>query len=174
MRHASGYLALAVVSIGVSMAGCAHHASAAASDWRRIATGKTAGLLVRTEGGAGVHTSESSNVAGEGETIHRILRSADGKAIFAYDVLIEATEDNREYRIRLLPAEFGVSTFRTAREVVARADEDLVRVDLMEQPETHEKIVDVYRLMANPKQVHEVSFKLMEIHNAVFRWFHGL
>jgi len=165
------FLVLSAIALGSFGASCGHHASAAASDWRRVAAGRRASLVVRTEGSTGIHTSESTNAAKEGETIHRVVRGDDGKALFAYDVILSPTDDKREYTVQLLPAAFGVPTLKAKREVAARIDEDLVRVELMEQPETHEKIVDVYRLTGYKV---EQKLSLMELHNRLFRWVHSL
>jgi len=165
------FLVLGTVALGSFAASCGHHASAAASDWRPIASGRRATLVVRTEGSAGIHTAESTNAAKEGETIHRLLRGGDGKALFGYDVVMRSTDDKREFIVELLPRPFGVPTLKTKREVTARIDEDLVRVELMEHPETHEKIVDVYRFTGHTV---EQKLSLMELHNRLFRWVHSL
>ena len=89
-------------------------------------------------------------------------------------LVVQVEGGNAAYMLLLSPATGGGPTFAKKREVLAKADQDLVRVELMQQPETHEKIVDIYRLMAGQEVTQELrSTSLMEVHNAVFRWFHG-
>jgi hypothetical protein len=167
-------LTVAALSVGMWSAGCGSSAVAQANDWRRVAAVDTASLTVRMEGGRGVHLAEASSAAREGEVVHRVLRGEDGQVVFAYDVSVRRGEEPRAYRVVLAPSE-QVPTLAARREVLAIADEDLVRVELMEQPETHEKIVDVYRVTEAPvRRAEGHHFDLMELHNRLFRWVHSL
>lgn len=166
---------LVAVVLGLAgVSGGCQHSNAEAPAWRRIAADGQTGLAVLVEGGPKGHlVSDSAAPAKEGETIHRVLRGEDGGVLFSYDVVMKKTSDKKQYKLLLTPVKGGGPTFASKREVLARADEDLVRVELMEQPETHEKIVDVYRLMAGQEVKDLHSMSLMEMHNAVFRWVHG-
>jgi hypothetical protein len=140
------------------------------SGWRVASADANAVLTVRTEGGPrhGA-TDEASGRSAAGETVHRVVRGEDGGVLFAYDLVMRRTEDRRRYVLQLLPSAGEAPTFSSRRDITAAVDEDLVRVELMEQPTTHEKIVDVYRLTRPAKH-----WSLMEAHNALFRWVHGL
>lgn len=165
-------IAITTASLALWTAGCAHEAAAEASGWRRIAMAENASLTVRMEGGQGVHlAADLSNVAEEGETIHRVLRDDGGKVLFAYDVVLRRSKTPRGYTLALLPSQQKPS-FNSKREVTAVADEDLVRVELMERAETHEKIVDVYRVTASTEPVVR-KWNLREMHDRLFRWVHG-
>lgn len=164
----AGVLAVAGVA-----AGC-QHVAASPAGWHRVAVDSNAQLVVQVEGGkAGVVPSDVSTPARTGETIHRVLRAEDGGVLFSYDLVMKRTANKKAYLLLLSPAAGGGPTFAKKREVLAKADEDQVRVELMQQPETHEKVVDVYRVMAveEVKDLHSMS--LMEMHNAVFRWLHS-
>jgi hypothetical protein len=166
---------LAGVLAVAGVAGGCQQVTASPAGWHRVAVDSNAQLVVQVEGGnAGVVPSDVSTPARTGETIHRVLRGESGGVLFAYDLVMKRTADKKAYMLLLSPATGGGPTFAKKREVLAKADQDLVRVELMQQPETHEKIVDIYRLMAGQEVTQELrSMSLMEMHNAVFRWFHG-
>ncbi len=166
---------LAGVLAVAGVAGGCQHASAGPAGWHRVAVDPKAQLIVQVEGGKeGVVPSDVTIPAKTGETVHRVLRGEDGTVLFAYDVVLKKSAKKNEYQLLLSPATGGRPTFASKRTVVARTDQDLVRVELMQQPETHEKIVDVYKLMEVKVlnlDVHNMS--LLEMHNEVFRWLHS-
>jgi hypothetical protein len=167
---------LAGVTAAAGLAVACGNVSSQATNWRTVAAGDGVILTVRAEGGPQHRlVADGSDRAQTGETVHRILRGDDGGVLFAYDVVLRRTGDKKQFRLQLLPSAGTVPTFASKREVMAKTDEDLVRVELMEQPETHEKIVDVYRL-ASPAVAERESgeWSLMKAHNALFRWVHGL
>jgi hypothetical protein len=149
---------------------------AQATNWRTVAADEGVILTVRADGGPQHRViADGSDRAHAGETVHRILRGDDGTVLFAYDIVLRRTSDKKQFRLQLLPSVGKAPTFAVKREAMAKTDEDLVRVELMEQPETHEKIVDIYRL-ASPAVAESESgeWSLMKAHNALFRWVHGL
>jgi len=50
---------------------------------------------------------------------------------------------------------------------------DIVRVELMEQPVTGQKIVDVFQLQNVEPQDVSIGAHLIALHNRFFRWVHG-
>lgn len=164
-----------LVAGAILSGGCGTHIAAETTNWRTVAVDPGALLTVRVEGAPqGITPIDASNRALEGQTTHRILRNQDGSVLFAYDLAMKKTADKKQFKLLLLPAGSGGPTFANRREVSARVDEDMVRVELMEQPQTHEKIVDVYRLQAPATvQFQTEGFSLMRLHNAVFNWLHG-
>ena len=164
-----------LVAGAILSAGCGTHRVAETTNWRTVAVDPGALLTVRVVGAPQDNTPiDLSNRALEGQTTHRILRNQDGSVLFAYDLVMKKTADQKQFKLLLLPAANGGPTFANKREASARVDEDMVRVELMEQPQTHEKIVDVYRLQAPATvELQAESFSLIGLHNAVFRWLHG-
>ena len=163
-----------VLAVAGLASGC-QHVAAQPGGWRRVAVDSGAQLVVQLEGGrAGLIPTDETTPGKTGETVHRMLRGDDGSVLFAYDVVLKKTAKKKEYQLLLSPVASGAPTFSGKRTVLAKADEDLVRVELMQQPETLEKLVDVYKLMAVTElnlDLHNMS--LMEMHNALFRWVHG-
>jgi len=107
-----------------------------------------------------------------GEPIHRTLISRGGSVLFAYDLQVGKADKPGSYRFLLQPAKQG-PTFKSTREVVVtRAD--VVRVELMEQPETGQKIEDVFVIGRKvvQKEMTDPIEHLKALHNAVFHYFH--
>jgi hypothetical protein len=147
-------------------AGCAHFAPAAQS------------LAVRTEG-LGATQSQSVAEITPGQPIHRVLRNNSGKVLFAYDLDVAkyapgTGPEGATYRFLLKPAEGG-PTFAAAREVNVIPENEAVRVELMVQPGTTNKVVDVFSLSASPATAENTGFvdHLMAMHNHLFKWLHG-
>ena len=136
-------------------------------------------LVVQVEGATTQPVSAQSPAeSNEGEPIHRILQSGDGTVLFAYDLQVFTKKGDRgDYAFVLKPAGTG-PTLKSSREVAVKARGEAIRVELMEQPDTGEKIADVFRLENVPTvamKLHETSFgeHVMQIHNAIFHWIHG-
>jgi hypothetical protein len=136
-------------------------------------------LVMRVEGTKTQPVSAESVPESNGtEPIHRILQSGDGTVLFAYDLQVFTRKgDEGEYAFALKPAATG-PTLKSSRVVAVKARGEAIRVELMEQPDTGEKITDVFRLEDVPmvaKRLHETSFgeHVMQIHNAIFHWIHG-
>lgn len=128
-------------------------------------------LSISMEGADATWTPTASSR--EGGPIDRVLQSADGKVLFAYG--IEATKaDDGTYRLTLKPANTG-PTFRTTRVVNVTPGQDAVRVELMAQRQTGQKIADVFQLSeVTAKDLHaSLLAPLMRAHNALYHWLHG-
>jgi hypothetical protein len=131
---------------------------------------KTA-LSVRVEGNA---LASLQREAADGETIHRVVESSDRKEVlFAYDIEVKKGAAPGGWKFLLKPS-VQKPTFEKAREVAVESADDVVRVELLEQPETGEKVVDVFELQT-VKNVNVVDpgAHLMRIHQMVFDFFHG-
>ncbi len=130
-----------------------------------------ASLVMSVEG------AQTSGIAGgasrpkEGEPFHRILRDSDGKVVFTYDLDVSSSPTGESYSFVLKPAGAG-PTFATSRKVTA-ALYGGVRVELMEQPGTGRKIVDVFRVVPQANSEESFTSHLMALHNRFFQWVHG-
>lgn len=138
-----------------------------------IAVDDKTNLVVNVEGGE----TRGLTVANPapGEPIHRVLENSDGKVLFAYDVEIGKSGADGSYRLILKPAQ-QKPTVTSAREVIFKAHQDSVRVELMEKPGTGEKIVDVFSLAPRTVQEKDQMGPLAHVramHNAFFHWIHG-
>jgi hypothetical protein len=149
--------AAVLVSAGLT-AGCAHFAPPAQS------------LAVRTEGLDTPQVSVSEITPGQ--AIHRVLRNSAGNVLFAYD--LDVAKQGGAYRFLLQPASAG-PTFAAPREVNVTSGNEAVRVELMAQPGTSNKIVDVFSLSNSPDVPESTGFgdHLMAMHNRLWKWVHG-
>ena len=162
-----------------ALTACQNAAPVNVSGGQLIGVDQHTRLLVSVEGVKTRPTPvESAGVPnpGAGEPIHRVLESSDGKVLFAYDLQIGKSGADGAYRILLKPAK-KTPTFAASREVTVKSHEDVVRVELMEQPETGQKIVDVFRLLdregGDSGESPSVSQHLRQVHNFLFHMFHG-
>jgi hypothetical protein len=168
-------LIVSTILLVVSLAGCHPMPFSLASGGQLIDLDARTSLAVSVEGVQARPTaSESGRVprSKEGETIHRVLQNAEGKILFAYDLEVRRGESGT-YTFVLKPAGKG-PTFDARRELTV-AHQDAVRVELMEQPDTGRKVVDVFRLVGRTSEVHEISIgaHLRRAHEMVFQWIHG-
>ena len=136
-----------------------------------IALNDHASLLMSVEG------AQTSGIVGgalrpkEGEPFHRILRDSDGKVVFAYDLDVTSSPTGESYSFVLKPASPG-PTFAGSRKVTAVLNGG-VKVELMEQPGTGRRIVDVFRVVRQENTEESFGSHLMALHNRFFRWVHG-
>lgn len=109
----------------------------------------------------------------EGGSIARVLQNADGKILFAYGIDATRSPDGT-YQLTLKPAKSG-PTFRASRIVTVHPGQDSVRVELMAQPQTGQKIADVFELHNQTVATFHETFlsPLIRAHNAFFRFVHG-
>ncbi|HZL56627.1 MAG TPA: hypothetical protein VFC21_06090 [Bryobacteraceae bacterium] len=161
----------------VGLAGCGVHVgNAQAGTGQTVQLDAKTHLQVSTEGGP-VRQSLQETVglsgAYAGQFLRRVLQSPDGKVLFAYDLQVDKGAGAGTYRLLLKPAAKG-PTFQKFREVSVNAMDNAVRVELMERPDTGQKIVDVFQL-ASGSESPQMSFgaHLMQVHNRFFRWVHG-
>lgn len=162
-----------VVACCVAVALAACHGAASAEDVKgqvaRIDSKTVLSISMDGADATWIPTASSR----EGGPVDRVLQSADGKVLFAYG--IEATKsDDGSYRLALKPAKTG-PTFRTTRAVNVKPGQDAVRVELMAQRQTGQKIADVFQLRDVPvEDFHTTLFApLMRAHNALYHWLHG-
>ena len=162
---------IAAICASVALAAC--HGAASAEDSRsQLARVDSKTVLSISLDGADATWSPMAT-SRDGGPIDRVLQSADGKVLFAYG--IEATKaGDGTYRLALKPAASG-PTFRTTRTVNVKRGEDSVRVELMAQPQTGQKIADVFQLREVTSQdLHASLFApLIRAHNAFYHWVHG-
>lgn len=170
--------ALALTSTLTVSTGCDHVATMQVQQGQAVNLDAQTKLVVSTEGGPA--QSPATRLVGSPtskEPIHRVLESSDGKVLFGYDLQVGKALPAGSYRLILKPAATG-PTFRKSREVTVKTRDDVVRVDLMEQPETGQKIVDVYRLAdRTDADIHaEMSSPLAHLkafHDHIFHMLHG-
>ena len=103
-----------------------------------------------------------------GDPVHRFLKSADGKVLFAYDLQIEGKGADGSYKALLKPASGG-PTFAATREVTLPAPPGGVQVELMEQAGSDRKIGDSFRIFRGQS----LHGQLLAMHNQFYRWVHG-
>ncbi len=135
-------------------------------------------LLVSTEGGPG--QPPAPRLLGSPtskEPIHRVLETSDGNVLFGYDLQVGKADSAGSYRLILRPAATG-PTFRKSREVTVENRDAVVRVELMEQPETGKKIVDVFRLADRTDadlqaELNSPLAHLKAFHDHIFHMLHG-
>ena len=152
----------------VLLAGCQHGPVGQALD------NKTA-LLVNVHGDA---LASLQKQADTGETLHRVVESSDRKEVlFAYDIDVKKSPGDGSWKFLLKPST-QKPTFEKAREVTVQSADETVRVELLEQPETGQKIVDVFELQS--VQTHKVNVSLtdakahvIKLHNRLFQYLHG-
>lgn len=135
-------------------------------------------LVVKTEG-ARVRSSEIGGtlpVSRSREPVHRVFETTGGKVLFAYDLEITPGASDTSWRFLLKPAAVR-PTFAASREVMVNAEGEggeRVRVELMEQPETGEKIVDVFQLVRRQRRIQERhEFSLNSLHRRLYQFIHG-
>lgn len=109
------------------------------------------------------------SATGEFATLHRQLFSSGEAELFAYDAEVRPGAERGSYGVTLRPVK-GSPTFSAPREVMARRDEDEVRVELLEDAKSHQKIVDVLILHSPEKTV---VGHIVKVHNDFFRWVHS-
>lgn len=157
--------AIVFITAGLTT-GCAHFTPASQS------------LAVRTEG-LDSPQAESVGQITPGQPIHRVLRNSAGKVLFTYDLDVAkyapgTGPDGTTYRFLLKPATGGPS-FAATREVNVTPESEAVRVELLAQPGSGKKVVDVFTLSAPSKVIESTGFgdHLMAVHNRVWKWVHG-
>jgi len=157
----------AMVALG-GLVGCTVNFSHA----RSVAVDKKTRLTAHAEG-ADLQASIVQPTT-PGEPIHRLLRNPAGKVLFAYDVEVLKGATDGSYNLRLKPSG-QKPTFAAVREVAVKSRQESVRVDLMENPGTGEKVTDVLQLLPNDASDEMMSpaAHLMKLHNMVFRYFNG-
>jgi hypothetical protein len=133
-------------------------------------------LRVRVEGGD-AHPSGALLGAvakpSPGAPIHRVLEGSDGKVLFAYDLEVGKGAADGLYHFVLKPSS-KKPTFEGLREVAVRPRGDSVRVELMERPETGEKVVDVFELGGREDvTVKERKNLHAQIHSFMMHLFEG-
>jgi hypothetical protein len=153
------------------LAGCQHFSVAHRID-RSVAVDKKTRLTAHAEG-ADLQASIVQPTT-PGEPIHRLLRNPAGKVLFAYDVEVVKGATDGAYNLRLKPSG-QKPTFAAVREVAVKSRQESVRVDLMENPGTGEKVTDVLQLLPNDasNEMMSPASHLMKLHNMVFRYFNG-
>jgi hypothetical protein len=130
-------------------------------------------LLIFSTEGSGAPAVKDPPIAEykPGVPIHRVVQNADGKPLFAYDLDISKNEGGA-YRIAVRPAADG-PTFKSTREVTVNRDQEAVRVDLLEQPQTGRKVSDWVSVVTAHDEQQSLPRHLVELHNRIFRWMHG-
>jgi hypothetical protein len=103
-----------------------------------------------------------------GDPIHRFLKSADGKVLFAYDLQLGSRGADGSYQAILRPSSGG-PTFAAPRAVTLPAPPGGVQVELMEQAGTDRKIGDSFRIFRG-QSLHS---QLLAMHNQFYHWVHG-
>jgi hypothetical protein len=140
----------------------------------RMLDGATA-LVVSVEGDA---LASLQKRADTGETMHRVVESSDRKEVlFAYDIDVRRGAKAGSWTFLLKPST-QQPTFEKAREVTVQSYEEMVRVELLEQPETGQKIVDVFQLgSAGPRNdnvnLTDPKAHLVKFHNMVYNFLNG-
>jgi hypothetical protein len=155
---------LIAVTGAVLLTGCQHGARGQALD------NQTA-LSVRVEGNA---LASLQRRTADGETIHRVVESSDRKEVlFAYDIDVKKGAAPGGWKFLLKPS-VQKPTFEKAREVAVDSADDVVRVELLEQPETGEKVVDVFELQTVTQvNVAHPRAHLVKFHQMVYNFLHG-
>jgi hypothetical protein len=149
------------------LTGCAHFSTA-----QSTAVNSKTQLVAHLQGGDLRASIVRPKVPGD--PIHRIVQDLDGKLLFAYDLEVGRASENGSYTLRLKPAQ-QKPTFAAAREVTVKSPQESVRVELMENPATGEKITDVLQLLPPeiPAAALSPTAHLMKLHNMVYNYFHG-
>jgi hypothetical protein len=133
-------------------------------------------LSIRVDG-VQARGSAPGGIPRDGEPIHRVLQSADGKILFQYDLAVRRTAPNEAWHFLLKPAGSG-PTFASAREVSVTSRLDTVRVELMENPATGRKVADVFTLLnvdERDAELHSASFSAhaKKFHSMLRHFIHG-
>jgi hypothetical protein len=170
-------LAGPVILLAAGLAGCDHAESVSGKQVVTVDLDARTRLIVSVEGVQTRPASAEFERSKEGEPIHRILQSADGKTLFAYDLEVHKSGTAGLYHFLLKPAGNG-PTFASTGEVTMKAHEDAVRVELMEQPGTGRKVEDVFRLVdfeGHASEAHDTSIgaHLRRVHEMIRQWVHG-
>jgi hypothetical protein len=154
------------ILLAAGLAGC----HAAATNVQLIDLDDNTRLVVVVEGAPTSQTPVAMVIPGPkpGDPIHRVLRSADGRILFAYDLEVKKGGGSEPYTFLLKPAVKG-PTFASVREAALSTREGSFRVELMEQPATGRRIEDVYSVLENES----FGTHLMRLHNQFFHWVHG-
>ena len=157
--------ALAVLT-AAGLAGC--HA-APPSNMQMIRLDSDTSLAIVVEGARTLPSTVASVLPGPkpGDPIHRFLKSADGKVLFAYDLQVEKSGGG-SYKALLKPVSGG-PTFAAVREVAIPPPPGVMGVELMEQAGTDRKIVDSFRIFRG-QSLHS---QLLAMHNQFYHWVHG-
>jgi hypothetical protein len=133
--------------------------------------GASTALTVRTES---ADSSQAQTLSGTNEApIHRVLRGADGKVLFAYDLTLAQSGADGPWHLLLKPAAGGGPTFATARSVDMKGTGEAVRVELLQRPGTGDKVVDVFTLSETAPASEGIHAHLMAMHNHLWKWIHG-
>jgi hypothetical protein len=152
--------------IAASLAGCHQTVS---SNGQVVQLDGATSLAIAVSGATTLPAPVASVLPGPkpGDPIHRVLKSADGKVLFAYDLTVDKGGDGESYRLRLKPAAGG-PTFAAAREVTVQA-QDRVAVELMEQPADGRKLMDNFTVI----RTQSLHSQLMAMHARLYKWVHG-
>jgi hypothetical protein len=111
----------------------------------------------------------SASSSGSNTTLHRVLQSADGRELFAYDAEVHPGTEPNLYGVTLKPVK-GSPTFATVREASARRDSEEIMVELLEDAKSHRKVVDVLWLQTPQESLGD---HVIRVHNQFYRWVHG-
>ena len=157
--------------------GCAHFTVGPVQQGQSINLDARTKLMVSTQGAAQPPATRMVFSLTPKEPIHRVLESGDGKVLFGYNLQVGKGTADGSYRLILKPAATG-PTFQKSREVTVENRDAVVRVELMEQPETGKKIVDVFQLAnrtdADVKaELTSPLAHLKAFHDHIFHMLHG-
>lgn len=159
-------LSSALLAVG-ALAGCGHVLSS-----QSITLDSKTTLFAHLEGAdlkAKIMPSKEN-----GSMLREVL-SDDGKVLFAYDMELSKRDPDGAYLLRLKPSK-QTPTFSAVREVTVKPKKEAVRVELMENPSTGQKVSDVLSLGSADTAPHELMSPMshiMKFHNMVFHYFHG-
>lgn len=150
------------------LTGCAHFSAG-----QSVGVDAKNHLVARLEG-ASLRASMVPAKA-PGEPIHRVIQSLDGnKVLFAYDLETGKGTADGSHIFRLKPSK-QKPTFASVREVTVNSKQESVRVELMENSATGEKVADILQLQPNETQQEMMSpmEHLKKVHNMLFNYLHG-
>ena len=158
------------VLIAVAAAGLAGCHGSTPSNMQMIKLDEDTSLAITVLGTQTLPVPVASVLPGPkpGDSIHRFLKSADGRVLFAYDLQLERKGADGAYKALLKPVSSG-PTVASIREVTIPRPPGSVGVELLEQPGAGREVVDMFRIFRGQS----LHGQLLAMHNQFYRWVHG-